>query len=62
MKKVTFSVTYEVGDKIKHDGGYYKVIGYEFVPKRGTRYIVMSIKNGTPEWTYLYDFELKGLD
>lgn len=62
MKKHTLSVRYEIGDKIKNDGGIYKVIGYEFVKSRGIRYILLSLKNGTPEWIYLYDFEISLID
>lgn len=62
MKKVTLRVAYEVGDTIKHDGGVWKVIGYEYVKGRGVRYITLAVRNGTPEWLYLYDFEIKSLD
>lgn len=62
MKSVTFKVKYEIGETIKNDGGVYKVIGYEFIKARGTRYILLSLKNGTPEWIYLYDFEISLID
>lgn len=61
MKKITLRVTYEIGDKIKHNGGVWKVVGYEHVKGRGIRYIVLAVKNGALEWLYLYDFELKSL-
>lgn len=60
--KHTLTVKHEIGQTIKNDGGVYKVIGYEFVQGRGIRYILLSLKNGTPEWLYLYDFEIKLID
>lgn len=61
MKKVSLRVAYEVGTKIKHDGGVWQVIGYEYIKGRGTRYILFVVKNGEPQWLYLYDFELKNI-
>lgn len=62
MKKHTLSVVYEIGQKIKTDGAIYKVIGFEFIKSRGTRYILLSLRHGNPEWIYLYDFEIKMMD
>lgn len=62
MKKHTLSVAYEIGQTIKTDGTIYKVVGFEFVKSRGIRYILLSLKNNTPEWIYLYDFEIKMMD
>lgn len=61
MKKFTFTVKYEIGETIKHDGGFYKVIGYEFVKSRGIRYILLT-KEGKITWDYLFDFEIQMLD
>lgn len=62
IQKVTHCVRYKIGERIKKDCGVFKVMGYEFVQGRGTRYILFTARNGTPEWTYLYDFEIKSLD
>lgn len=62
MKSVTFKVKHTIGETIKNDCGIYKVIGYEFVKNRGTRYILLSVKNGVAEWSYLYDFEISLID
>lgn len=62
IQKVTHSVVHKVGERIIKDCGVFKVIGYEFVQGRGTRYILLTAKNGNPEWSYLYDFEIKSLD
>lgn len=62
MKSVTFKVKYEIGETIKNDGGVFKVIGYEFIKGRGTRYALLVVRNGTTEWLYLYDFEISLID
>jgi rRNA maturation protein Rpf1 len=59
MKSVTFKVAYDIGQTLKNDGGVYKVIGYEFIKGRGTRYVLLHAKSGSPEWLYVYDFEIK---
>lgn len=61
MKKFTFSVRYDIGEKIVHDGGYYKVIGYEYVKGRGVRYILLT-KDSKISWEYLHDFEIAMID
>ncbi len=62
MKSFTFKVKYEIGETIKNDGGILKVIGYEYIKSRGARYILLSLKNGNPEWVYMYDFEIDLID
>jgi len=62
MKSVTFKVKYDIGETIKNDGGIFKVIGYEFVKGRGIRYALLTARNGTVEWLYMYDFEIALID
>ena len=60
--KFTIQLDYSVGDKIRHDGGVWKVIGFEYVKGRGIRYILLTVKNQVLEWLYLFSFEIKALD
>lgn len=62
MIDISFKVKYKIGEVLKRDTGLYKIIGYEFVKSRGIRYILLSAKNGSPEWIYLYAFEIDLLD
>jgi hypothetical protein len=62
MKKVTFSVKYEIGDIIKWDNGKLKVIGYSFIKGRGIQYILLSHTGSKFEWEYLYAFEIEQLE
>lgn len=62
MKSFTFKVKYSIGETIKNDCGIYKVIGYEYIKGRGTRYALLSLKNGSPDWLYMYDFEIDLID
>lgn len=55
---VQFSVDYKIGDEIITDDRKYKIIGYEHVPDRGLRYILIHSDGGAPKWEYLYKIEI----
>lgn len=59
MKKITFPISYELGEIIKTSSKILKVIGYEYVPTRALRYVLIHEKDGDAAWVYLYDFEIE---
>lgn len=59
MKKITFPISYELGEIIKTSSKILKVIGYEYVPSRALRYVLLHEKDGVAVWEYMYDFEIE---
>lgn len=49
---------YKIGQKIRGHERVYIIIGFEYVPDRSIRYILMHQKDGAPEWIYMYEFEI----
>jgi hypothetical protein len=58
--KQEVKLDFKVGQHLQGSGTdrIYKVIGYEVMPGRGTRYILQYFDNGASKWEYLFKFEI----
>lgn len=55
------NLKYKIGQRIKSETRVFIVIGFEYVPERSMRYILLHQKDGVPEWLYLFEFEIESL-
>jgi len=58
MHKLVLEVRYQIGDIITTDTRTYRVVGYEYVPERAMRYILLHDKEGVASWEYMYPIEI----
>lgn len=58
---MNIKLDYDIGEEIKTQTHIYKVIGFEYIPGRATRYILMYADNGDIKNIYLYKYEIKML-
>ncbi len=59
--KITVNLKYKIGQKIVVSDYVMTVIGFEYLPNRGMRYIILTVNENKTDWLYMYEFEIEAL-